>query len=275
MSEVGRILSQAGRDVGSAIGGIGRSAIDNVIRAEQLRQQEFRSQLDMFDLMQRQRISALQLTHDVRRLDLLEDQIGLAGRQFQQEQEEFRLGKPRREVEQAILEAQRRQEEAQAAIVEEALPVKEEEKKRKGIGDIVTEALPGIGRALGLGGPKPKVIEGKEAPVEEPILGERGQRIVSGIQQFFSPPPREQITQPPDTAQVAPAAPLFEVPEPSDVTDISLEEQQAARATFQQEVSKLGETARGQLREGVGLEALKDLFRRTAQATANIRRRNL
>lgn len=258
MSDVGRILSQAGRDVGSAIGGIGQSAIDNVIRAEQLRQQEFRSQLDMFDLMQRQRVSALQLTHDVRRLDLLEDQIGLAGEEITQKQIEWAAGEPRRDVEQAILEAQRRQEEAQAAIVEEALPVKEDKVKKPGIGDRAIKAAKGLPDLL-------RLIGGVGTPGQPPILP--GQRP--------SAPAGEQLAAPSDTTQVAPAASLFEVPEPSDVTDISLEEQQAARATFQQEISKLGETAREQLREGVGLEALKDLFRRTAQATANIRRRNL
>lgn len=288
MAEVGRILSQAGRDVGGAIGGIGESAIEVVIRTEQLRQQEFRSQLDLAELMQRQTVSAMQLAGDVRQMDLLESQIGLAGERFREEQEQFRIGAPLREAQRqealarsAILTAQAETERVQRQIVEQALPAEEEEEgERVGIGDRIIEALPAIGRALGLVGPEPEAapVDEVEPPAREPILTEEAQRVVGGVRQFLFPSPAEQVAQPPDTAQVVPEAqqaPLFEVPELPDTTDISLEEEGAAKAAFHQEVAKLNERVREQLRKGVGLEVLKDLLRRTAQATADIRRRNL
>ena len=107
---VGTILAGAGRQIGSAIGGIGDRAIQVAIRQEQLRQQEFRNQLELADLMQRQQVSALNLATNVRRLDLAEDQLA-------QVTTEFEAGAPLRAAELATATQALETEKARAELL--------------------------------------------------------------------------------------------------------------------------------------------------------------
>lgn len=92
MSEVGRLLAGAGQQIGSAIGGIGERAIQLAIREEELRQEEFRNQLDLGMLLQRQQASALNLAYNVDRIDLLRGQLEQRGEEFRA-REELRAAK--------------------------------------------------------------------------------------------------------------------------------------------------------------------------------------
>ncbi len=287
MSEAGRIFAQAGANIGSALSGVGEQALNAAVRVEQLRQQEFRNQLSLANLYQSQNVATSQLANQAEQIGLASERIDVERARIVEIQRQFDLEEPLRQAKLLTAEAQKLSAEQSAELAAEQTKlirdVKEESdegEKAGGFGEAVSNLFqrittPGVTtqKDVSLTPAGQTVVRGARAVGRglEAVTTPLTTTQVQGLQLGFRAQPSAvaDTTVPQDAAvnEVQRATPLFSPPG----SDISVEEEEVARAIFEQ----LAQDSREQFERGLKGDTLKDILRKTAQATANIRRRNL
>ena len=291
MSEAGRIFAQAGANIGSALSGVGEQALNAAVRVEQLRQQEFRNQLSLANLFQSQNVATSQLANQAEQIGLASERIDVERARIVEIQRQFDLEEPLRQAKLLTAEAQKLSAEQSAELAAEQTKLIRDVKGESDEGEkagVFGEAISNLFTRLttpsvtadlplsGVGGRTAIAAKGVGAIVggAQNVLGslatlQRPSLAVTPLTETQIQPAVADTTVPQDAAvnEVQRATPLFSPPG----SDISVEEEEVARAIFEQ----LAQDSREQFERGLKGDTLKDILRKTAQATANIRRRNL